>query len=132
MAQSPFAALQGHNRVLVVFSPDGQDDRFRNQLAQLDGKEMADRDLTLVPVLVHWDQYDADLGNSHAPFTSAKAQADIRRHLHVPPGDFTVILLGKDGGEKLRSHKLLTMEQLNNLIDSMPMRRQEMQSRHPQ
>ena len=43
--------------------------------------------------------------------------------------EFTVILLGKDGGEKLRTQNLLTTNKLFALIDAMPMRRQEMQKK---
>lgn len=43
--------------------------------------------------------------------------------------EFTVILLGKDGGEKLRTQNLLTANKLFALIDAMPMRRQEMQKK---
>ncbi len=39
---------------------------------------------------------------------------------------FTVILVGKDGSEKYRTHKLLLPEKLFALIDAMPMRRAEM------
>jgi hypothetical protein len=40
------------------------------------------------------------------------------------------VLLGKDGGEKLRSRTPVTMERLNTLIDAMPMRQQEVQNGH--
>ena len=43
--------------------------------------------------------------------------------------EFTVILLGKDGGEKFRTQNLLTANKLFALIDAMPMRRQEMQKK---
>ncbi|WP_301922850.1 DUF4174 domain-containing protein [Ferruginibacter sp.] len=43
--------------------------------------------------------------------------------------DFTVILLGKDGIEKLRTQNLLTANKLFALIDAMPMRRQEMRKK---
>ena len=39
---------------------------------------------------------------------------------------FLFILIGKDGGEKLISEKPVILKQLFGLIDSMPMRRQEM------
>lgn len=42
---------------------------------------------------------------------------------------FTVILLGKDGIEKLRTQNLLTANKLFALIDAMPMRRQEMRKK---
>lgn len=43
--------------------------------------------------------------------------------------EFTVILLGKDGGEKLRTQNLLTTNKLFALIDAMPMRRQEIKKK---
>ncbi len=41
---------------------------------------------------------------------------------------FTLILLGKDGGEKLRSHQPVTLKKLYGLIDAMPMRKAEMKN----
>jgi hypothetical protein len=38
---------------------------------------------------------------------------------------FSVTLIGKDGGEKLRRTKLLAPEELFAIIDAMPMRRAE-------
>lgn len=37
-----------------------------------------------------------------------------------------VILIGKDGGAKLRSEKPLSMAKLQETIDAMPMRQDEM------
>jgi hypothetical protein len=44
-------------------------------------------------------------------------------------GGFTIILVGKDGGNKLRQTSPLTLKQLYSTIDAMPMRRQEMKRR---
>jgi len=38
---------------------------------------------------------------------------------------FTVILIGIDNGEKLRSHQPVTLSKLFDVIDNMPMRREE-------
>ncbi|MFD1256715.1 DUF4174 domain-containing protein [Mucilaginibacter terrae] len=43
---------------------------------------------------------------------------------------FTVILVGKDGGDKLRSTSPFTLKKLYTTIDAMPMRQSEMK-RHP-
>jgi hypothetical protein len=43
--------------------------------------------------------------------------------------DFTLILVGKDGSEKLRTYNLLTAKKLFALIDAMPMRRDEMRNK---
>lgn len=43
-----------------------------------------------------------------------------------PTKNFTFILVGRDGGEKFRSNKFVTADQLFALIDAMPMRKNEM------
>ncbi|MGI4806175.1 MAG: DUF4174 domain-containing protein [Janthinobacterium lividum] len=35
-------------------------------------------------------------------------------------------MIGKDGGEKLRSNQAVSLEKLYNTIDDMPMRKNEM------
>jgi Glu-tRNA(Gln) amidotransferase subunit E-like FAD-binding protein len=53
--------------------------------------------------------------------------AAMRHRFKVEPNDFLVILIGKDGQEKLDSRAPVTVDQLEKLIDSMPMRKREMQ-----
>ena len=47
----------------------------------------------------------------------------------VEAGQFTVILIGKDGSEKYRTNKLLQTKDLFSIIDAMPMRKSEMSRR---
>ena len=44
----------------------------------------------------------------------------------IPNEPFTVILIGKDGGEKFRSSNILSTTQLFAMVDAMPMRQAEM------
>jgi len=60
-----------------------------------------------------------------------KDAAAVRERFRVERADFTVILVGKDGGEKLRDSKPLPFARLQATIDAMPMRRQEMKERVP-
>ena len=41
---------------------------------------------------------------------------------------FTFILVGKDGGEKYRSNKMVSHQELFGKIDAMPMRKSEMKN----
>jgi hypothetical protein len=52
----------------------------------------------------------------------------MRHHFKVEPAEFLVILIGKDGGEKLNSRTPVPVDQLERLIDSMPMREREQQN----
>ena len=45
-------------------------------------------------------------------------------------GTFTVILVGKDGGDKMRTSKPIVLQKLYSTIDAMPMRKSEMKQ-HP-
>ena len=45
---------------------------------------------------------------------------------HIMPNEpFTVILIGKDGGEKFRSSSILSTSRLFAMVDAMPMRQAE-------
>ena len=47
----------------------------------------------------------------------------------VKPGQFTVLLIGKDGGEKHRANQPVPAAEFFAMIDAMPMRQQEMRSK---
>jgi hypothetical protein len=53
----------------------------------------------------------------------------LRKRLSVPSGRFTVILIGKDGGEKIRQGSSVDLKEIFAIIDAMPMRQQEMRER---
>lgn len=52
----------------------------------------------------------------------------LRRRYNIAQQGFTLILVGKDTGEKYRARKLLDPQIIFDTIDGMPMRIQEMQS----
>jgi hypothetical protein len=54
---------------------------------------------------------------------------ELRDAYGVLPHEFQVVLIGKDGGVKLRQEEPISLADLFALIDSMPMRRQEMGQR---
>ncbi|MCQ8240165.1 DUF4174 domain-containing protein [Rhizosaccharibacter radicis] len=100
----------GRQRVLLVFVPSAGDPRLAAQRTALDraAAEARARDLVLVAV----------------PEGSSDAEK-LRRRFDVGRG-FAVVLVGKDGTAKLRSERPVPVSTLFGLIDSMPMRRQEM------
>lgn len=57
---------------------------------------------------------------------SKETAAEFRKWDIESTAPFTFILIGRDGGEKLRSSDLVTIEKLFGLIDAMPMRKAEM------
>ena len=53
----------------------------------------------------------------------------LRRNFRIHNGDFRIILIGKDGGPKMMQRRFVNNSEIFDLIDSMPMRQQEMRDR---
>ena len=128
-AQNPpspttLAALRDRFRVLLVFAKSPDDPALLAQAHMLkdDAPGMHERDLLLIAV-----PYNTPSPSEVA--LTPEAALDARHRFHIAPTDFTVLLLGKDGGEKLRSSKPIPYTRLQAKIDTMPMRQEEM--RHP-
>ena len=136
LAQQTLATLKDTHRVLLVFAPSDHDPRYLQQMQMLDhhGAEMQERDLVLLPVVTESGPQitPETLRVIHGPGLSDQEQLLARQRFHVAPEAFAAILLGKDGGEKLRVTVPLSIDRLNRTIDAMPMRRDEMKERKPQ
>jgi hypothetical protein len=113
LAASPsIAQMKWERRVLIVATPAAEDSSLAEQRRILAGwKANGDaRDLTIVEVIA--DQVRG----------ASDSAATIRRKYRLP-ATFTAILIGKDGGEKLRSAKPFPAAALEATIDAMPMRK---------
>ena len=54
---------------------------------------------------------------------------ELRQRYNVAPDAFAALLIGKDGGVKLRSGRPFALHALFDAIDAMPMRQDEMRRR---
>ena len=130
---STLPSLRDLYRPLLIFSPNDGDARLQQQISFTDDHKpgLAERQVILIAFFEHGATAvgatafypDGTLGY----LTKAEGAA-ARRRFHIAPGDFTVILLGKDGGEKLCSHDPIPFATLRDTIDAMPMRQQEMRT----
>jgi hypothetical protein len=118
------ASLRGTARPLLIFAPKPDDSQLEIQLRRLhdNAAAIAERDIVVIAI-----PYQSP-SPTQAMLTGDDAQT-ARRRFNIAPGDFAVILLGKDGGEKLRSAKPISIDKLRDTIDAMPMRQQEEQRR---
>ena len=100
-AATTLAALRDKARPLLVFAGNS-DTPVEQQYAELAThvNEARDRDIHVV-LLTTSRMHDGNRppGNTFAP----EEQRQLRQRFHIAPAEFTVILIGKDGGEKLRS-----------------------------
>ena len=99
------------HRPIVVFSNSPNDVNFKLQIKFLEDnmKALKERDVIVLT--------DTDPGKNTA----------LRQKLR--PRGFALLLIGKDGQVKLRKPFPWNVRELSRVIDKMPMRRQEMNSK---
>jgi hypothetical protein len=123
-AQQTLSSLAGRSRVLLVIAPDSLDRRFSLQLDNFahHSTDFGARDLVLVPVVPDSDLPSASpvLRELRPPLLHDDEKITIRKRFHIDPTAFVVILLDKNGGERLRSTTPITMGRLNRAIDALP------------
>jgi hypothetical protein len=51
----------------------------------------------------------------------------LAKRYHIKSGQFTLLLIGRDGTEKYRTYAPITTQKLFGIIDEMPMRKSEIQ-----
>lgn len=102
------------NRIIVVFADTPNDPRFHEQVQWLkDGMEMLlERDVVILT--------DSD----------PAARSAVRQKLR--PRGFAMVLVGKDGGVKLRKPRPWTVREITRTIDKTPLREQEIRERRGQ
>ena len=114
------------NRLLLIFAPSADDSRLRQQQQILASSEaeLIDRDLVILRLL---PDSEPDIDNQPAAGVDSDS---IYRDFAIEPGDFRLLLVGKDGTLKLSSDSPVSTARLFGLIDSMPMRQWEMQNKN--
>ena len=121
----PLKSVQWQNRPLLIFAPSQSDAMLAKQRAIVRRARSGFLERDMIVVEIVGGSIQTTVGRS--PSTTASA---IRRHYGVGNGSFRVMLVGKDGGRKLSSRHVVSSGQLFGLIDSMPMRRDEMRRRN--
>lgn len=96
------------HRPVIIFADSDRDPRFQKQIEQFEARteDMEERDVVILTD------------------TDPKANGPLRQKFR--PRGFNVLLIGKDGGVKLRTPHPIEADALSRHIDRMPMRRREM------
>lgn len=115
-ADQPLSAYRDKNRVLLVFTPSEKDAAYTEQgrLWQSERAGFEERQLVVVPVL-------ADAARAAGDTPGA-----LQKKYGIEPKTFAVVLLGKDGHDAYRASRPVKGASLYEVIDSMPMRKDEM------
>ena len=120
------SVFQWKNRLLILFAPNYSHplfDALRQSLAAR-RSEAAERDLVIFEI---FESAASSMNNEVIDPATARR---LREKFDVPAHGFTVILIGKDGGIKLQRQERTHLDDIFALIDSMPMRQEEMRRRN--
>ena len=98
------------NRPIVVLADSPDDPRFLEQLRLLEERlpDLKERDVVVITD------------------TDPSQKTDLRQALR--PRGFMLVLIGKDGGIKLRKPSPWSVREISRVIDKMPIRRQEIRT----
>ncbi|NWF54783.1 MAG: DUF4174 domain-containing protein [Syntrophaceae bacterium] len=112
------------NRLLIVFSPSTEDSNYQSLKKEMKAHRngLRDRERLVFETL--------EKGESRFGNTVLKKEAIdfLRQKFYAEQGSFLIILMGKDGEEKIRWQKM-NLTEIFAVMDGMPMRQREMKER---
>lgn len=121
---NPVSKHKWKERVLIVTasSPSNIGFKRQDQILTKGKKGMKDRDLVIYRLYTdHWLDHKNNL-------LSEKEAQSLYQNYNIDSATFSVVLLGKDGSVKMRKTDIVSTREIFQLIDSMPMRQQEMKN----
>jgi hypothetical protein len=113
------------NRLLLVFTPNIEDPRLGALIKELRQNTCGVQERDMLVFQIVKDLNVLTFNDRILPFDGQK----LRETYRVENDTFATILIGKDGAEKLRSSKAISVSNVFDTIDAMPMRQDEMESR---
>ncbi|MEM6685296.1 MAG: DUF4174 domain-containing protein [Bacteroidota bacterium] len=124
MKAQDLAQHEWKHRILIIKADKSESSMVQKQLKEFNAVSNEMRARKLVVYHITGDNYtfldfkntQNDVGKVHGDL------ANVLKDKH----DFEVILIGLDGGVKLRQTNILSQQALFDKIDSMPMRRSEL------
>jgi hypothetical protein len=122
LSAQDIAAHQWQHRLIFVHTDDPDSDIFQEQLREFakdtDGLQERKLEIYQFHAGAYRKGWQAD-----ADWT--KSELDLRNYF-TEKNSFELVLIGLDGGVKMRQHEVLRLPELFAIIDGMPMRRAEM------
>jgi hypothetical protein len=124
-AQAMAAELSDYlwqRRPLLLFAPNDSDPRLVETIRRIEASrcDFTDRDMVLGRIVAEGTStLDGDVVDT------GQAQR-LQSQFGIGTNSFSVVLVGKDGGEKLRVNSVPDLQTIYALIDGMPMRGREM------
>ena len=107
LSHSDRAEAAGHT-LLYVFSPSREERRYQIQMDTLTDRRMAldDHDVVVAEV------FENETGHLGTEEIRIESQRGLRREYHITPGQFKVVLVGKDLAVKLCAESCVSCEEV--------------------
>lgn len=111
------------NRIIILVDGENDTAKFQKQYEAITAEGSALRDRDLILILLKEDLVELSNDNE-----SDIDETQLRNELKIDSAFEGVILIGKDGGIKMREKFHAEPQAIFDLIDSMPMRQAEMKN----
>ena len=100
--------------LLYVFSPSKQERRYQIQMDTLTDQQLAlnDHDVVVAEVFEH------ERGHVGPDEIRIESSTGLRREYHISPGQFKVVLVGKDSAVKLCAESYVSCEEVFMRIEN--------------
>ena len=115
---------QWKNRLLLVYTDNVQNKIYQEQIKLLKNNKRGTEDRKLI--IYQFNGHKSKKGLIDSSAWQLAEKDNQLKYFSMPQDKFEIVLVGLDGGIKLRQHSVLDIETLFSTIDSMPMRRQEL------
>jgi hypothetical protein len=124
-AAAEIGDYQWERRPLLLFAPTDRDPRLFETLSRIEASrcDFLDRDM-VIGLVVREGQSTLD-----GQVMNADESQRLVEHYAIGENTFSALLIGKDGGEKLRVNEVPDLQAIYSVIDGMPMRSREMSAR---
>lgn len=115
---------QWKNRLLLIFSDDKSSELLKKQVETLSKERQGLQERKLKIYHFSNQSYIEDFSPNWKP-------SDIKtRKYFKEKENFKIVLIGLDGGIKLKQKEIISTQKLFTIIDGMPMRRAELNSKN--
>jgi len=117
---------QWKDRLVIIQSNDSSNSLFKSQIEELKTHQEGLKNRRVVVYQSIPKKYKKGLGDD----VKWEESGGIFKTLMESDSEFEIILIGLDGGIKLRKNELIKYEELFGVIDQMPMRKSEIKRRN--
>lgn len=123
-ATQDLSSHRWENRLLLILVDDTDHPVYQDQISELNRDIAGVEDRRLIIYTIKQNEFATGLKKS-----AWIPSGDLYTNYKQLDGEFEIILIGLDGGIKLRQAELLKTDKLFAFIDAMPMRRNELRKK---